>query len=175
MPREPSKPTNMQTHARTFLSILALAAIGACGGGDRNPPEDARSAIPSDWIRIEASCGYALHAPPDVREDPQQGTDSCVDHYLTEGCEYSGDFGPFGSHFDEFEDEPGFERTRVQVDGHAATLVLTGSDERPGPYLAGIYFEPDADGVYLSFFASCMDAEGLAEAEHVLLSIEQPE
>ena len=169
----------MRTHARTWLATFALAAIGACGGGEGDDGDagDATGspAIPSDWIRIEASCGYALHAPPDVREDPQQGTDSCVDHYLTEGCEYSGDFGPFGSHFDEFEDEPGFERTRVQVDGHAATLVLTGSDERPGPYLAGIYFEPDADGVYLSFFASCMDAEGLAEAEHVLLSIEQPE
>lgn len=141
--------------------------------------EDAGAAppqVPSDWVSIDARCGYAFRAPPDVREEPAQGLDSCVDRYVTEACVYSGGYGAFGTDWG-FESYPEYGQTQQQVDGLSATVFtarVDGDEEGRGPYWAAIDFVPNPEGLYLSMFATCSTAAGRDEALLVFQTIERP-
>jgi hypothetical protein len=143
--------------------------IEAIDGGPRSEP------IPSDWVRIDSPCGYSFEAPPDVREEPVQGIDSCVDQYLTEACHYNGGYGAFPTSYEEYESYPDYTRSQLEIDGLEAMVISARVEEEMArPYFAAIDFVPDSMDLYLGMYAYCRDEAGQSEAKLVFQTIVRP-
>ncbi|MEY2930543.1 MAG: hypothetical protein RL033_1292 [Pseudomonadota bacterium] len=134
----------------------------------------------TDWIQVEASCGYAFRAPPDTMAEMVTGTDSCVERWITGGgastggCVYTGDYGGFSSNLRGYQEAEGFseyEETLEVIDGREARLVTVSSEEF---LLAGVHFPkitPELEGVGLTVEARCQDKAGQLDALGVFRSI----
>ena len=154
------------------------ATLLACAGGDPAPgQEPARVLVFTDWIRVEATCGYAFRAPPDTMAQMAAGIDSCVERWATGGCVYSGDYGGFSSNLREYREAEGYteyEETPEVIDGQEARLVTVSSEEL---LLAGVHFPQVAaelEGIGLTLEARCQDSAGQLDALGVFRTITFP-
>ncbi|MEO8178184.1 MAG: hypothetical protein ABI895_05050 [Deltaproteobacteria bacterium] len=143
----------------------------------------------SDWIRVEAACGYAFRAPPDTMAQMAAGIDSCVERWTTgggvsaggnvstRGCVYTGDYGGFSSDLREYGEAEGYAEyaeTPQVIDGREARLVTVSSDEF---LLAGVHFPQIAaelGGIRLTVEARCGDTAGQLDALGVFRTITFP-
>jgi hypothetical protein len=127
--------------------------------GDETPTEETAVDVPADWSRVEAHCGFSFLAPPGVSVQAAVGTDSCIDVWVTSGCMHQGDYGAFSSNLSEYAAEPDYASTRENIQGRAAKLVTVTTAEQ-GWVAAAHFPELELNGVALTVWASCEDAEG---------------
>ncbi|MEY4544481.1 MAG: hypothetical protein RL685_676 [Pseudomonadota bacterium] len=164
--------------------VVFGATLLACGSGQPAPgQETARVLVFTDWIRVEASCGYAFRAPPDTMAEMAVGTDSCVERWITGGgaatggCVYTGDYGGFSSNLREYQEAEGYseyEETPEVIDGREARLVTVSSEEF---LLAGVHFPQlaaELEGIGLTVEARCQRKAGQLDALGVFRSITLP-
>lgn len=155
------------------LTVLGLMLMG-CGGESTSGSADAahEGAVPADWVRMQADCGYGFRAPPEMMEVESQGTDSCVDGWSTPGCTYSGDYGAFSSNLTEYVGQPQYEAVQESVDGRAAKFVTAMAD---GFLVAAVHIaeiDPATPSLGLTVAANCRDAEGQQDALAVFKTID---
>jgi hypothetical protein len=158
-----------------IFAVLGVLILGCNGSArdavpDANPapsaPEDEQEAtsFPTDWVRVESSCGYGFRAPPDLMQRTVGNIDSCVDGWATRSCVYTGDYGGFSSDLEEYEHFPQYEESRELIDGQAAKVVTAMADE----FLLAAANIPHVDGVLqgvgLTVWAECQDTAGRQDA-----------
>jgi hypothetical protein len=173
----------MMGRMRTYLGlgVIVVAATAACGeaeGGE--PPRDGATAgetgtreadaggvavsVPADWVRVEVHCGYSFMAPPDVVAAAAQGTDSCIDEWVTSGCMHAGDYGSYSSDLSEYAGQPEYAETRATIDGRSARLLTVTTPDQ-GLVAAAHFPRVDTAGVVkLTVWAGCDDAAGQQNA-----------
>ncbi len=157
---------------RRGLLLLGCALL-ACGDDPARRPEDDLLLF-TDWIRVEAECGYAFRAPPDTMPQDAAGTDSCVERWTTGDCLYSGYYGAFSSDLSEYRQAEGvaeYEESAELIAGQEARLVTArAADFR----LAGVHFPQVAaapEGVGLTVEARCQSRAGQLDARSVFRTI----
>src|SRR5262245_13552865 len=99
---------------RLLLGVMFLACGGESAAGhdvESGAVSDAEdtSAVPADWVPVQAACGYVFRAPPELMPVEVGSIDSCVDGWSTPGCMYRGDYGAFSSDLSEYLGEPQYE------------------------------------------------------------------
>ncbi|HEY5884087.1 MAG TPA: hypothetical protein VIT88_05335, partial [Pyrinomonadaceae bacterium] len=104
---------------------------------------------PATWKRIDA-CGATFYAPPDVREEKVQGTDSCVRRYRTHDTTFDLDAVPFSTPGDsrksEYSNKSDFTLRKTKVDGQDAEIISCFDDNvdahPPGFNYCAVLFVP---------------------------------
>jgi hypothetical protein len=176
---------------RTYLGIGVVVLAGACAKAEDGEPsrdaatadgtgpggmpaedmasEDMMVAVPSDWVRVEAHCGYSLMAPPDVMAYAAAGTDSCIDEWVASGCMHVADYGWYSSDLSEYAGQEQYEETRTTIDGRSARLLTVTTPEQD--LVAAVHFPGvDSSGfIKLTVWAGCDDA---AAQQNALLSFQ---
>jgi hypothetical protein len=149
---------------RTVLLACVLAGCGDDVSGT--------VAVPADWQSFPTSCHFSFRAPPDTREIPTQGDDSCVVRFALSDCELSGDYGGFSDTLTSYGDAPEFASETIEVDGKTARLVrFRAGEERRYAAAVHVPHPDDNELVTLTVFASCASSEGQATALTVLKTL----
>jgi hypothetical protein len=145
-------------------SVLGLALV-ACGGeSDPGDVDTPGASVPTDWVYVQANCGYGFQAPAELTAIDRQGEDSCLDSWSTPGCAYAGDHGSYSSNLSELVGQPQLVVREESIDGRAAKLVTALQD---GSFVAAVNFpqvSPDEPGVRLTVSATCDDSAGQQDA-----------
>lgn len=149
----------------------ARVDTGSSGGA-----AEPQHAVPDEWVEVQSICGYSFRAPPDVKQEPVQGEDSCVDRHLTADCQYDSGYGGFGTTYEEYRTYPEYSQEHREIDGLGATLYRARLEmpEDGRAYFAAIDFVPDSQKLYLTMYVHCRSAAGQDEAELVFGSIVRP-
>lgn len=179
MPRVPGMLPCYDAHMRSLAPLAAMplaAMLLACSGSAGGDSD--QLLVFTDWIPIEASCGdYSFRGPPDMRAQPAQGIDSCVERWTTSSCDYASDYGGFSSDLSEYREAMDYQEREETISGRAAKLVTATFDSEPR-YLAAITI-PDVDrarmGLRLTLGASCRSSAGQEDALSVFRSLVLPE
>jgi hypothetical protein len=162
--------------------VVVAADGGSADSGAFDDFEDAGSLAearptPVGWIQVMSTCGYSFVAPPDLKEVPAQGLDSCISHYETATCVLRADYGAFSDGLISWADLPGGRLAKIEVDGREAVLALAGPiAESLQPYIAATNIPlPDVeDTVSLTFSAHCESKQELESAVQVFHTISIP-
>ncbi|HKP58584.1 MAG TPA: hypothetical protein VJV78_17785 [Polyangiales bacterium] len=117
---------------------VAKTRVDAClKTGMSSPPRDADSGVPSDWVTVATKCGFKFKAPPNYREQPLQGTDSCVLQFTANDCDYFADYGAFSG---ALESDRPCGRGPVTIDGFEAEVMVCPNTPRAGHFKTGVHF-----------------------------------
>ena len=124
--------------------------------------------ISADWIDVQTRCGFGFSAPPDYRDTPVRGTDSCVLEFTAADCQYSADYGAFAGPFSDHN----CSARAATIDGHEATITSCEGD-REYNYLSGIHFADvgRGTGVRLTMVAKCRTPRGHKAAQALFGSL----
>lgn len=155
------------------LSIL----LAACGDSSRQDDSLRLPAAPSDWPRVESSCGYSFRAPRDLRAVPVEPVDSCVELFATDHCRLTSDVGRYAPDLDVYVSEAEHRSSTVLVAGRVATVVeFRLAEARDGrAYMAAFHvsgIDPDSPEIELSLWTACTSAAARDELEAIFGTIE---
>lgn len=144
---------------RTFFAALAVIVLTACTPADT----PVVTTVPADWQTIKAGELFTFKAPPDLKQEKIQGTDSFVQKYVSETMVLSFDYG---WHSDPMDRE-GYERTKTTIDGREAYIVREDK-------MIGVHFPKVDDKTKLTMHVYLRGADP-KDAQTIFRSIDFPE
>lgn len=103
---------SMRSHQKLLLPLVIIAVFAGC------EPVSVPT-VPQDWQTIRVDNEFTFKAPPGLKPEPVQGTDSFVGKYTSATLEVTFDYGGYSDPMNR----EGYSSRGMTVDGKSARLV----------------------------------------------------
>jgi hypothetical protein len=154
----------------TLLAITGFAwfsIVAACSGLSRYG--GANVTTPAGWRLLSLDHTVTIAVPPEARAQEVQPIDSIFGILHGGGYEIIYDYGRFGEQLATYEDQPGYTRRTLRIDGRAGTEIAFRPDAQPWGVVRILQVQDGAN--QLTIRVSCVDDDTCQLATDVFNSI----
>lgn len=151
--------------AVTGFALLSIVAV--CSGLSRYGGE--KMTTPAGWRLLRLDNTVTIAVPPDARAQNVQPIDSIFGILHGTGYEIIYDYGRFGEQLATYEDQPGYTRRTLRIDGHVGNEISFQTDAKPWSVVRILQVQDGAN--QLTIRVSCVNDDTCQLATDLFNSI----